>query len=343
MISDEEYSNLLAQYDFSHKENSIVKGKILNYEKDCITVDIKGKTNAVCPFKEILYSDEKELKELFKIGEEYDFIIMYKDLHEDAYYLSHKKIAIIENSKALIEKYKNNETVKGKITNITKGGILVNVMGIKGFVPQSQIRLAQYSINDEIELKILSFDDDKTNFIFSNKKVYLDSLEEVKKEIFDKIELNMVVKGKVSRLVDFGAFIDIGGTEGLLPLSQISYKWIDKPEDVLEAGQEINVEIIGIDKEKQRISLSLKSLEENPWIKAQEFIKDKATVSGRVTTIKPFGVFIEIYPDVEGLINSKDIQKYYEKNQKELKTNDKVEVEIKKFDIENQKIILEIV
>ena len=343
MITDDEYLKLLQNYDFNYKNGDIVKGVIEGYDKNNLIVDIKAKSSAICPEKEILKEENENVKDLYKLKEEYDFFIMYKDNDEDIYYLSAKKVAISINSKILKEKYKNNETIKGKVTAITKGGILVDVANIKGFVPLSQIKENKVEVGDSIDLKVLSFDNSLTNFIFSNKKVYQDNIEEIKKEIFDKIELNMVIKGTITRLVDFGAFVDIGGIEALLPLSQISYKWIDKPEDVLKEGDKKEFEIIGIDKEKQRISLSLKSLKENPWLKAQEFIEDKKIIEGKVTNIKPFGAFVEIYPDVEGLINNRQIEEYQLKTNKTLEINSTLQVEIKRFDAKEQKIILKIV
>ena len=129
----------------------------------------------------------------------------------------------------------------------TKGGILVNVFGIKGFIPSSQMKNIEVKIGSDIELKILSFDSVQNNFILSNKKVYEDERSIVKKETLEKIELNMVVKGKIVRLTDFGAFVDIGGIDALLPLSQISWSWIEKPSDVLVLDDVIEVEIIGIE------------------------------------------------------------------------------------------------
>lgn len=341
MISDDEYLKLLEKFDFSFKVGDIVKGKIEGFDKDNLIVDIRAKGFAICPKCETLFDENQDIKDIFKLNNEYEFIIISKD--EDIYYLSNKKVALKKNFLILKEKFKNNETVEGTITNITKGGILVNVMGIKGFVPLSHIKTASVEKGNQIELKILSCDDNQMNFIFSNKKVYEDNFEEVKKEIFDNIELNMVVKGVVTRLVDFGAFVDIGGVEALLPLSQISYKWIDTPGDILECNQKIDVEIIGIDKEKQRISLSLKSLNENPWLKAKEFLKDGIQIKGKVTAIKPFGAFVEVYPDVEGLINNKQIHQYCAKYNNEIKIDSLIDVEIVKYDFENQKIILKIV
>ena len=343
MISDNEFLELLKDYEITYAKGDIVKGIVVGYEGNDVLVDIKAKTAAICPNSEVLISKDQSIKDILQKGEEYDFVVIYPQDEDGIYYLSHKKVALKENLNTLIEKYNNNETVTGKITNLTKGGILVNIMGIKGFVPTSQIKVSDYKISDEIELKILSIDIEKNNFILSNKKLYEDEIEAIKKDTLDKIELNMVVKGKVVRITDFGAFIDIGGIDGLLPLSQMSWSWIDNPNDLLKLNDVIEVEIIGIDKVKQRISLSLKTLSENPWLKAQDTIKEDEIIKGKVIAIKPFGAFIEVYPKVEGLINKLQMKEYIKKYQKNIELNDEIEVQVKKFDGENQKITLEIV
>lgn len=343
MISDEEFLNLLEQYNVSYKKGDLIKGVVVGYDGDDVLVDINAKTTALCPKSEVLLSKDENIKNTLLKGETYEFIINYPQDEDGIFYLSHKKVALKQNIETLEEKFKNNETILGKITSLTKGGIIVNVLGIKGFVPASQMKLDNYKTGDEIELKILTLELNSSNFILSNKKVYEEEIAKVKGETLEKIELNMVVKGKVVRLTDFGAFVDIGGIDGLLPLSQISWKWIDNPKDILALNDVIDVEIIGIDKEKQRISLSLKSLEENPWIKGDEIIKEKEVMKGKVTSIKTFGAFIEVYPNVEGLLTKIQMKDYYKKHQKELELNDEIDVLIKKFDSVNQKINLEIV
>ena len=343
MISDNEFLELLKDYEITYAKGDIVKGIIVGYEGNDVLVDIKAKTAAICPNSEILISKDQNSKDILQKGEEYDFVVIYPQDEDGIYYLSHKKVALKENINTLIDKFNNNETVTGKITNLTKGGILVNVMGIKGFVPTSQIKVSDYKVSDEIELKILSLDVEKNNFILSNKKMYEDEIEAIKKDTLDKIELNMVVKGKVVRIADFGAFVDIGGIDALLPLSQMSWSWIDNPNELLKLNDIIEVEIIGIDKVKQRISLSLKTLSENPWLKAQDVIKENEITKGKVIAIKPFGAFVEVYPKVEGLINKLQMKEYIKKYQKNIELNDEIEVLVKKFDGENQKITLEIV
>ena len=240
------------------------------------------------------------------------------------------------------EKYKNNEILTATVQNVVKGGVLVNVLGVKGFIPSSQLKTAELNPKDKLDVKILSIDKEQNNLILSNKKIYEEEIENVKKETLDKIELNMVVKGTVVRITDFGAFVDIGGIDGLLPLSQMSWKWIDKPSDILKCEDKIDVEIIGIDREKQRVSLSLKYLEENPWLKAKDVIEENSIVKGKITGIKPFGIFVEIYNNVEGLLNKAQIKEYVKKFQKDPALGDEFDVLVKKFDVENQKINLEI-
>lgn len=342
MLNDNEYSELIEKYQYSYKIGQIIKGTVVSYEGNGAVIDINAKTCAICPSYEILAMEGADIKETLKIGQEYEFAIVSLEDEDGVFKVSQKRVSLAKNFDIIEEKFKNNETISATVQNNVKGGIIVNILGIKGFIPSSQLKTNSVNIGDNIEVKILSVDKEQNNLILSNKKIYEEELASVKKETLDKIELNMVVKGTVVRITDFGAFVDIGGIDGLLPLSQISWKWIDKPSDVLKPDDKIEVEIIGIDREKQRVSLSLKSLEENPWLKAQENISDNATVKGKITGIKPFGIFVEVYPKVEGLLNKSQIKEYIKKFKKDPEIDDEFDVLIKKFDVENQKINLEI-
>lgn len=342
MISDEEFLQLIEKYNVAFKKGDIIEGLITGFDGDNALVDIGAKTSAICPKQEIITSKDEDVKNILKTGETYEFMVNYPQDEDGIYYLSYKKVALKQNIEILNEKFKNNETLLGKISNLTKGGIMVNVMGLKGFMPLSQIKIDNYKPGDELELKIIAFDLEQNNFILSNKKVYEEEILNAKRETLEKVELNMVVKGKVVRLTDFGAFVDVGGIDGLLPLSQISWRWIDKPSDVLSLGDVIDVEIIGIDKEKQRISLSLKTLEENPWLEAVRVLQPETVVKGRITAIKTFGIFVEVYPKVEGLVSKAEFKEYLEKNKMQFKVDDEIEVVIKSFDADNQKIVLKV-
>ena len=342
MLNDDEFLKLVDEYQYSYKIGDIVKGRVISYEGNDVLVDISAKTSAVCPYYEVLLEAGKNIKDILVQGEEYEFTIISSEDEEGVFKVSQKRVSISRNYEILEEKFKNNEILSATVQNVVKGGVIVYVAGIKGFIPLSQLKSQEIKAGDAIEVKILSINKEENNLILSNKKIYEEEMENVKKETLDKIELNMVVKGEVVRITDFGAFVDIGGIDGLLPLSQMSWKWIDKPTDMLNLNDKIEVEIIGIDKEKQRVSLSIKSLEENPWLKASDTIKDDMVTKGKITGIKSFGIFVEVYKNVEGLLNKSQIKEYVKKFNKDPEIGDEFDVLIKKFDVENQKINLEI-
>lgn len=343
MLNDEDFLELITKYDYSYKTGDVVQGCIVAVDNNGVLVDISTKACAYCPSYEILVEEGKKLPDIFNIGEKYNFVITSREDEDGVFNLSHKKLAIFENLEIIKQKLADDEIVEGTITNIVKGGAIVSVLGLKGFVPQSQINLSEVKIGDTLEFKILSCELPKGDFILSNKKIQLDIEENAKNEILNTIEEGMVVKGKVVRLTDFGAFVDIGGMDGLLPLSQISWSWIDKPSDVLKLDEVLEVEIIGIDNDKKRISLSLKSLQDNPWLKAAEVVKEEETIKGKVTRVKPFGVFVEVYPSVEGLLNKYQVADYKKATKENFYEGQELDVVIKKFDPEKQKIVLEVV
>jgi len=338
MISDEEYSKLLQSYNYSYSIGDVVVGKVIKIESNAAFIDINAKAIAQCPIREITYSKEQGINDILKENTEYEFMVN-SDMDEDGIYqLSYKKVALIKNAKILEEKFKNNEIVQGTILSVTKGGYSVSVMGLKGFIPLSQMKDEITSSNQILDLKILALDVIKNNFVLSNKKIYEDSAE----EIFNTIQENMIVKGKVVRLTDFGAFVDIGGVEALLPLSQMSWSWINRPSDILKVNEKIEVEIISIEKEKQRISLSLRNLIASPWEKLKEELKEEDVVEGKVTRIKDFGAFVEIKPQIEGLLSKQQLSEYFKINNAVLNVSDTLKLKIKKIDFENQKITFDL-
>ena len=165
-------------------------------------------------------------------------------------------------------------------------------------------------------------------------------MAETRKNVFSQIEVGQIVKGEVVRITDFGAFVNVGGVDCLLPLSQISWKWVEHPTDLLKVGQEINVEIIDIDHNKQRISLSLKNTEPDPWIKAEEELKEGDEKEGVITRIKPFGAFVEVLPGVEALLPQSALGDYQNKTGKVLAAGEKIVTKIEKFNPKDKRISL---
>lgn len=339
IITDEDFEQLLSKYDYGFQKGDIVKGIVCGYDSGGIVVDIGAKTSAYVPVKEAKINNEP-IEETLKKNEHYEFLIIKEEDEDGQFLLSYKKVALGYNWRQLEEKKNNDEIVEGIVTGIVKGGLLVEVLGVKGFVPSSHVRVkvTDEIIGNPIELKILSMDVQQGNFILSNKKVVSEEREENKKDLLSKIKVGDKIKGEVVRITDFGAFVNIGGVDGLLPLSQISWKWIDHPADVLNVGDIIEVEIIGIDYDKQRVSLCLKNLEQDPWIDAKDKIKEGEEPEGVITRIKHFGAFVEIINGIEALLPNADLTEWQNKNKTILQVGDKIKTVILKFNPDDRRI-----
>lgn len=343
-ITDEQYEELLKQYEYSFKKGDLVKGIVEGYDSEGVIIDISAKSNAICPEREAKLNKEDNIRDILKLGEKYEFLIVKEEDEDGRLTLSYRKVANAYNWKQLEEIKAEDKIIEGTVVQIVKGGVLVEVLGIKGFVPSSHLRSKETDmvIGSKLELKILSIDVLQNNFILSNRKVYSDSLEEVKKDVFGQLEVGQIVKGEVARIADFGAFVDIGGVDGLLPLSQISWRWVDHPGDVLKIGDKIDVEIIGIDIGKQRVSLSLKNLEPDPWVEAKGKIHEGEIVKGKVTRIKHFGAFVEVYPFVEALLPQSEVVQYQNEHNTILDVGELIDTVILKFNPDDKRISLSV-
>lgn len=341
--ANSDFEALLEKYDYKFQKGDLVKGIVCGFDGQGVLVDIGAKSMAVVPTFEAVDKGETPEK-VFRKGQEGEFLIIREEDEDGKFLLSKKKVDCAYAIKELEKVKENDETILGTVVNIVKGGILVEVSGIKGFVPTSQLRAKETDLETgaKIELKILTLDIPQNNFILSNKKVYEDNIEEARKNIFSQIEAGQIVKGEVVRITDFGAFIDIGGIDGLLPLSQLSWRWIDHPTDILKVGEKIDVEVIAVDYDKQRVSLSLKNLEPDPWIEAAGKIKDGDKVQGTVTRLKHFGAFIEVLPGVEALLPHSEVAAYQNESGSIVKAGDKIDTYVVKFNPDDKRISLSI-
>lgn len=343
--TDEEFENLISKYDYKFQKGDLIKGFVCGYDSEGVIVDIGSKTSALVPLRETRADMSVPVENTLQKGNEYEFLIIKEEDQDGRFLLSYKKVAMAYAWKELEDVKANDETITGTVVSVVKGGVLVEVKGVRGFVPSSHLRAKDVDniVGRVIELKILSLDAQQNNFILSNKKVYSDALEENKESMFGNLEVGQVVEGEVVRITDFGAFIDIGGMDGLLPLSQMSWRWVDHPSDILKIADKIKVEIIGIDHDKQRVSLSLKNLEEDPWLKAKEEINEGDEAQGVITRIKHFGAFVEVFPGVEALLPNNELVDYQNKNNCTLHVGDKINTTILKFNPDDRRISLSIV
>lgn len=340
--SNDEFELLLNKYDYNFKKGDLIKGTVWSYDSEGVIVDIGAKTSAIVPVKEAKLDNCEPIEDALVKGQEYEFLIIKEEDENGRFVLSRKKVDLAYNWKELEKIKEADEIILGTVASCVKGGILVDILGIRGFVPSSHLRLKESDIKvgDKIELKILTLDGQQNNFILSNKKVFSENAEDVKKTIFSQIEVGQVLKGDVVRIADFGAFIDIGGVDGLLPLSQISWRWVDHPADILKVGDKIDVEVIGVDHDKHRVSLSLKNLESDPWVEAEKQIKEGDMREGTITRIKHFGAFVEVFPGVEALLPHNELLEYQNQNDCILKVGNKISTTILKFNPQDKRIAL---
>lgn len=342
--SDTEFESLLTKFDYNFKKGDLIKGIVWSYDSEGVIVDIGSKTSAIVPTREAKLDSTEPVENVLEKGKEYEFLIIKEEDEDGRFVLSRKKVDLAYTWKELEKIKEDDETIMGTVVACVKGGILVEILGVRGFVPSSHLRNkdSENAVGEKIELKILTLDSQQNNFILSNKKVFTEQAEDNKKTIFSQIEVGQVLKGDVVRIADFGAFIDIGGVDGLLPLSQISWRWVDHPSDVLKVGDKIDAEVIGVDHDKHRVSLSLKNLEADPWIEAEKQVVEGEKREGSITRIKHFGAFVEIFPGVEALLPHSELLEYQNANGCILQVGDKINTIILKFNPTDKRIALSV-
>ncbi len=342
ILTDDEFEALLSKYQYKFQKGDLVKGTITGYNPEGVLVYIGAKNDALVPEREAVVDPKFKMEETLRINDEYEFLVIREEDEDSRFLLSYKKVAQAYVWKELEELKNNNATVVGTITSIVKGGVLVDVGGLKGFVPLSHLRMKESEIvvGAEVELKILTLDSAAGNFILSNKKLFSDTQEISKKEIFSNLKVGHQIEGEIVRITDFGAFIDLNGIDGLLPLSQISWRWVEHPGDILKVGEKINVSIISVDPAKHRVSLSLKALEADPWLDIETQIGEGKKIQGRVTRIKHFGAFVEILDGVEALLPNSEVVEYQNKCDCIIDAGTSIMVTVTKFNLQDRRISL---
>ncbi len=322
----------------------IVEGTVLKKENTGYLVSVKGaKTEAFLPEKEV--SNNDETPEELQIGDVREFYVLKEESDDDCMQLSLKRIAYAQAWAQLNDAKNVGDTILAKVISIVKGGVLVDVADLKGFIPSSQLRTGtpfEGLVDTKIEVKVLEADPKKNKLILSQRQAVAEQRNQVVDDVISKLEEDMVVKGNVVRITDFGAFVDISGIDGLLPISEISWQRIKHPSDVLALGDNIEVKIIKIDNELKRISLSLKRMTENPWQQIEGQFEEGQVVKGTVNKVATFGAFINIFPGVEALLPVAEMNGENPNPFNLYKVGDEIEVLIKKFTPQEHRIALSV-
>ncbi len=299
-----ELSQLIENNFHTYRENSIVHGTILEIKKQYVIVDIGAKSEGIIPISE--FEDEE-----FAVGDEVEVLLEKLENEEGMVVLSKEKAAHKQNWDKIVAVYNEGGLVKGKVKSVVKGGLMVNV-GVEAFLPGSQIDiippkdLNEY-VGNVYEFKIVKINDDRKNVVLSRREVIEAERAEQRAQFLESVKIGDTVDGLVKNLTDFGAFIDLQGMDGLLHITDMSWGRINHPSEMLIIGQPLTVQILDVDKEKERVSLGLKQLQNNPWEDIDAKYPIGSTVKGSITKLVPYGAFVELEQGVEGLIHVSEL------------------------------------
>ncbi len=330
------------------RSGEIAKGKIIGYNNAEIFVDLGYKSDGIIPIGE--YTDDPDFKPetSIKIGDEIEVFIVRVNDGEGNVMLSKKKVDSMKNIEEIEEAYKNKTPVTGKVIEITNGGIIASMKGVRVFIPASQISeryvkdLNEY-MKQSVTVRIVEFNKQRRKIVGSRRIILAESRAQLSEQFWGSIEVGKKYDGVVKNLMDFGAFVDIGGVDGLVHVSEMSWTKIKHPSDILKINDKVQVTVLEFDADKKRISLTMKKDEENPWFKADEKFKVGDIVKGTVIRLVPFGAFIELEKGLDGLVHISQISNVrIAKPADVLEVGQEVETKIVEFNIETKKISLSI-
>ncbi len=340
--------DFLAAIDLTIKyfnDGDIVEGTIVKVDRDEVLLDIGYKTEGVIPSRELSIKHDVDPSEVVSIGEHVEALVLQKEDKEGRLILS-KKRAQYERAWGTIEKIKEEDgVVSGTVIEVVKGGLILDI-GLRGFLPASlvemrRVRDLQPYVGRQLDAKIIELDKNRNNVVLSRRQWLEQTQSEVRSEFLNQLGKGQVRKGVVSSIVNFGAFVDLGGVDGLVHVSELSWKHIDHPSEVVEVGQEVTVEVLDVDMDRERVSLSLKATQEDPW---RHFARTHAigqVVPGKVTKLVPFGAFVRVYDGIEGLVHISELAgRHVEIPEQVVTVDDEIFVRVIDIDLERRRISL---
>src|SRR6059036_1122175 len=335
------YDATLSHFD----EGDVVTGKVVRIDNDEVLVDIGYKSEGVIPSNELSIRKSVDPHDEVELGEEVDALVLTKE-DQDGRLIMSKKRARFERAWRRIEAaQESGEPIPGIVIEVVKGGLIID-LGVRGFLPASLVDIRRVPHLDEylgqkIECKVIELNRSRNNVVLSRRAVLEEERKEVRQQILDRLQPGLIVEGQISNIVDFGAFVDLNGMDGLIHISELSWSHVNHPSEVLEIGQNVEVKVLDIDRERQRISLGLKQTQSDPWQQVLEQYKEGDTVEGRVTKVVTFGAFVEILPGVEGLVHISELAHHHVENPREVVSQgDSVRVQILEVDAERRRLSL---
>ncbi len=344
----ESFEELMAAIEETIKpfdEGDLVSGTVVKIDKDEVLLDIGYKSEGVIPSRELSIRNDVDPSEVVSTGDQIEALVLQKEDKEGRLILS-KKRAQYERAWGKIEEIKNADgTVTGPVIEVVKGGLIIDI-GLRGFLPASlvemrRVRDLQPYVGKELECRIIELDKNRNNVVLSRRKFLEESQAEQRQDFLTSLAKGERRKGVVSSIVNFGAFVDLGGVDGLVHVSELSWKHVDHPSEVVEVGQEVDVEVLDVDLERERVSLSLKATQEDPWRQFARQHEVGDVIEGRVTKLVPFGAFVEVDDAIEGLVHISELADHHvERAEDEVSVHDRVPVKIIDIDLDRRRISL---
>ena len=288
-----------------------MEGTVVKIDRDEVLLDIGYKSEGVIPSKELSIRHDVDPSEVVQVGDKVEALVLQKEDKEGRLILS-KKRAQYERAWGRIEGIMAaGGTIKGSVIEVVKGGLIIDI-GLRGFLPASlvdlrRVRDLQPFVGQELECKIIELDRNRNNVVLSRRAFLEESQSEGRKRFLEALEKGQRRHGSVSSIVNFGAFVDLGGVDGLVHVSELSWKHVDHPGEVVTVGQEVDVEVLDVDLERERVSLSLKATQEDPWKEFERKYQTGEIIDGEVTKLVPFGAFVRVAPGIEGLVHISEI------------------------------------
>ena len=327
------------------EEGEVVTGNVVRIDKDEVLVDIGYKSEGVIPANELSIRKSVDPSDEVHLGEEVDAIVLTKE-DQDGRLIMSKKRARFEKAWRRIETAaESGEPVEGTVIEVVKGGLIID-LGVRGFLPASLVDIRRVPNLDEymgtkIETKVIELNRSRNNVVLSRRAVLEEERKEVRQQILDGLQPGLVVDGQISNIVDFGAFVDLDGIDGLIHISELSWSHVNHPSEILTIGDTVKVKVLDIDRDRQRISLGLKQTQEDPWQRIVDTYNVNDELDGKVTKVVTFGAFVEILDGVEGLVHISELAPHHVESPREIvHPGDEIRVRILEIDSERRRLSL---
>jgi small subunit ribosomal protein S1 len=326
-------------------EGDVVSGNVVRIDKDEVLVDIGYKSEGVIPSNELSIRKSANPADEVEMGEEVDALVLTKEDQDGRLVLSKKRARFEKAWRKIEAAAESGEPVEGTVIEVVKGGLIID-LGVRGFLPASLVDIRRVQNLDEflsqtIECKVIELNRSRNNVVLSRRAVLEEERKEVRQQILDRLQPGQIVEGAISNIVDFGAFVDLDGIDGLIHISELSWSHVNHPSEILSIGDVVPVKVLDIDRERQRISLGLKQTQADPWQRVVDTYALGDELEGKVTKVVSFGAFVEILDGVEGLVHISELAQHHVENPREVVAQDDViRVKILEIDSERRRLSL---